>query len=112
MGTAAPLRIKTKKATCPAEATLQVIGGKWKILILWHLFQQSQRFSELRRSMNGITQKVLAQQLREMERDGIVLRKVYPEVPPRVEYSVTALGVSLRPVVAAMCEWGAARMRS
>ncbi|HYM09950.1 MAG TPA: helix-turn-helix domain-containing protein [Bryobacterales bacterium] len=97
---------------CPAEATLQVIGGRWKTLILWNLFLGTKRFSELLRAMDGITQKMLTQQLREMERDGVVHRKVYPEVPPRVEYSLTPLGESLKPVVAAMCKWGMAHSRA
>ena len=103
---------KRRKAACPTEAALQVIGGRWKTLILWHLFQGSQRFSGLLRAIDGVTQKMLTQQLREMEQDGIVHCKVYAEVPPKVEYSVTALGASLRPVVAAMCKWGETRMRS
>ena len=103
---------KRRIAACPAEATLQVIGGRWKTLILWHLFQGSQRFSVLLRAIDGVTQKMLTQQLREMEQDGIVQRKIYAEVPPKVEYSVTALGASLRPVVAAMCKWGETRVRS
>jgi DNA-binding HxlR family transcriptional regulator len=111
MDTAATLQIKRRPAACPAEATLQVIGGRWKTLILWHLFQGSKRFSELLRAVDGVTQKMLTQQLREMEKDGVVHREVYPEVPPRVEYSVTALGASLRPVVSAMCKWGEARMK-
>ena len=112
MDTATRLQITRRPAACPADATLQVIGGRWKTLILWHLFQGSKRFSELRRAVNGVTQKMLTQQLREMEKDGIVHRKVYPQVPPKVEYSVTAMGASLRPVVAAMCKWVAARMKN
>lgn len=112
MGTAAGPQMKRRAAACPAEATLQVIGGRWKILILWNLFQGSRRFSELMRAMAGITQKMLTQQLREMETDGIVHRKVYPEVPPKVEYSVTELGQSLKPVVSAMCKWGSERLKS
>ena|SRR5690349_19296414 len=91
---------------CPAEVTLDVIGGRWKILILWHLFQEVKRFSALRRDIPGITQKMLTEQLREMERDGIIHRKVYPQVPPKVEYSLTPLGESLKPIVDAMCAWG------
>ena len=98
--------MKQKKMKCPAEITLDVIGGRWKIIILWQLFQETKRFSELFRDMNGITQKMLTQQLREMEQDGIVHRKVYPQVPPRVEYSLTEMGKSLKPVVDAMCKWG------
>jgi DNA-binding HxlR family transcriptional regulator len=95
-------------STCPAEVTAKLIAGRWKIVILWYLFQGVKRFSGLRRTLTGVTQKVLAQQLREMERDGIIARKVFAQVPPRVEYSVTALGLSLKPVVEAMHQWGAA----
>jgi DNA-binding HxlR family transcriptional regulator len=95
-----------KGQQCPAERTLDVIGGRWKVLILWQLFQGQRRFSELFRALDGITQKMLTQQLRELEKDGIVHRQVYPQIPPKVEYSLTPLGESLRPVVDAMCEWG------
>ncbi len=95
-----------KTGTCPAELTVQLIGGRWKIVILWYLFQGVKRFSELQRALTGITQKVLTQQLRDMERDCIVARTVYPQVPPKVEYSVTPLGASLKPVVEAMHQWG------
>jgi DNA-binding HxlR family transcriptional regulator len=98
--------MKRKQAKCPAETTLSVIGGRWKVLILYHLFQGVKRFSELQRSITGITQKVLTQRLREMERDGLLHREVYAQVPPKVEYSLTPLGESLKPVIAAMCEWG------
>ena len=98
--------MKQKRSKCPAETTLGVIGGRWKILILYHLFQGVKRFSELQRAIGGITQKMLTQQLREMERDGIIHREVFPQVPPKVEYSLTLLGESLKPVIAAMCEWG------
>ena len=93
-------------APCPVETTLHVISGRWKTVILFHLFDGTKRFSELLRSMSGITQKMLTQQLREMEKDGVVRRRVYPQVPPKVEYSLTPLGHSLRPVVEAMCRWG------
>src|SRR2546426_4393357 len=98
--------MKTRPTKCPAEITLSVVGGRWKTLILWQLFQGTKRFSELQRAMDGITQKMLTQQLREMEKDGLVHREVYPQVPPRVEYSLTSLGESLKLVIAAMCEWG------
>ena len=98
--------MQRKHQQCPAEKTLDIIGGRWKVLILWQLYQRERRFSELLRAMTGITQKMLTQQLRELERDGIVHRQVYPQVPPKVEYSLTPLGESLRPVVDAMCEWG------
>jgi DNA-binding HxlR family transcriptional regulator len=91
---------------CPAESTAKLIGGRWKIVILWYLFQGAKRFSELQRMLTGVTKKVLTQQLRDMERDGIVARTVYPEVPPKVEYAITPLGLSLKPVVEAMHQWG------
>jgi DNA-binding HxlR family transcriptional regulator len=91
---------------CPAEITLKVIGGRWKVLILFQLFQRVKRFSELQRAVQGITQKVLTEQLREMERDGIVKRTVYAQVPPKVEYELTERGQSLKPVIRAMCAWG------
>ncbi len=93
---------------CPAESTAKLIGGRWKIVILWYLFQDVKRFSELQRALTGVSQKVLTQQLRDMERDGIVTRTVYVQVPPKVEYSVTPLGLSLKPVVEAMHQWGLA----
>ena len=96
-----------KRATiCPAEVTLAVIGGRWKVLILFQLFQGVKRFSELFRSLPGITQKMLTQQLREMERHGIVQRTVYAQIPPRVDYRLTPRGETLQPVVRAMCRWG------
>jgi DNA-binding HxlR family transcriptional regulator len=98
--------MQRKRQQCPAERTLDIIGGRWKVLILWQLFQGKRRFSELFRAVDGITQKMLTQQLRELEKDGIVHRQVYPQIPPKVEYSLTPLGASLRPVVDAMCEWG------
>ena len=97
-----------KSQTCPAESTAKLIGGRWKIVILWYLFQGVKRFSELQRALTGVSQKVLTQQLRDMERDGIVTRTVYAQVPPKVEYSVTPLGLSLKPVVEAMHHWGLA----
>ena len=98
--------MKAKATTCPAEFTLAMIGGRWKIPIIFHLLSGRRRFSELARSVTGVTQKMLTQQLREMERNGLVSRHVYPQVPPRVEYSLTELGSSLKPVVQAMCRWG------
>jgi DNA-binding HxlR family transcriptional regulator len=97
---------------CGVEITLNLIGGKWKGLILWHLCQRTFRFSQLRRRTHGITQKMLTQQLRELERDGLVHREVYPEVPPRVEYSLTDEGLSLKPLLTAMCLWGNGRLES
>lgn len=95
-----------KNISCPVENTLEVVGGQWKVLILQELFKGVKRFSELHRSINGITQKMLTQQLRNMEQHRIVHRKVYAQVPPKVEYSLTALGKSLDPVLASMHEWG------
>jgi DNA-binding HxlR family transcriptional regulator len=98
--------INKSKLTCPVESTLKVIGGRWKVLILRELFQGVKRFGELHRALNGITQKMLTQQLREMEADGIVHREVYLQVPPKVEYSLTTLGESLKPLVEEMHKWG------
>ncbi|MGH7836833.1 MAG: winged helix-turn-helix transcriptional regulator, partial [Candidatus Binataceae bacterium] len=92
--------MKKSKPACPAEATLRVIGGRWKTVILYHLFEQTMRFSELSRAIGSITQKMLSQQLRELERDGLVNRRVYPQIPPKVEYSLTSRGLTLRPVIA------------
>lgn len=91
---------------CPVETTLLLISDKWKVLILRDLLDGTLRFGELRRSLGSVSQKVLTANLRQMERDGLVHRKVYPEVPPRVEYSLTETGKSLRPVIEAMRDWG------
>ena len=98
--------MKQAGASCPAESALAVIGGRWKILILYRLFERAHRFSELKRALRNCTQKMLIQQLREMEADGIVRRKVFAQVPPKVEYSLTPRGRTLKPVVDAMCKWG------
>ena len=101
----------TRKAyNCPVEATLDVMGGKWKPLILWWLSRRTHRFGELRRLIPGITEKMLTQQLRELERDGIVARKVYAAVPPKVEYSLTEYGKSLKRALQAICDWGRVHM--
>lgn len=97
----------TKHLACPAEFTADLIAGRWKIVLLWYLFQGVQRFSDLQRAVPAITQKVLTHQLRDMEKHGLLKRTVYPEVPPRVEYQITALGLTLKPVVDAMHYWGA-----
>jgi DNA-binding HxlR family transcriptional regulator len=91
---------------CPTAATIAAIGGRWKVVILWCLIGGKLRFSELLRKVPGISQKMLTEQLRELERHGLVTRTVYAEVPPRVEYAATPLGESLRPVITAMAEWG------
>ncbi len=92
---------------CTVELTLQVIGGKWKPIILYHLGRDgTRRFSELKREMPNVTRKMLTQQLRELESDGLVHREVYAEVPPRVEYSLTELGTSVMPVLESLTAWG------
>ena len=91
---------------CPVETTLTLISSKWKVLIVRDLLAGTKRFGELQRSVGNVSQKVLTAQLREMEEDGLVDRKVYPEVPPRVEYSLTELGRSLEPVLSALWTWG------
>ncbi len=91
---------------CPVGATLNVIGGKWKLLILWQLREEPQRFTFIKHAVEGITQKVLTQQLRELEADGLVERQVYIEMPLRVEYSITPHGKHCYPVLAAMAKWG------
>ena len=91
---------------CGVEITLEVIGGKWKGLILWHLRERTLRFSQLKRRLNGVTQKMLTRQLRDLEEDGLIHRKVYAQVPPKVEYSLTATGQGVVPILQMMCTWG------
>lgn len=91
---------------CPVATTVQLIGSKWKILIIRNLMGRPWRFSELKKDLDGISQKVLTDSLRSMEEDGIVTRTVYPEVPPRVEYALSELGESMRPIIKAMEIWG------
>ena len=98
--------IKNKLPDCPVETTLQLIGDKWKVLIIRDLLTGTKRFNELMRSVSGITQKVLTSHLRAMEAAGLVNRKVYPEVPPKVEYSLTDTGRSLKPILDSMVDWG------
>lgn len=95
-----------KEVVCPAETTLGVIGGKWKLLILRELLTGVSRFGELRRRLSGISEKMLTQHLRELESDGIIVRKIYPETPPKVEYSLTASGKTLVPIINGLHEWG------
>lgn len=92
---------------CPVDATLNMIGGKYKSLILWHLIGATLRFGELRKLIPQATPKMLTQQLRELEADNLVIRTVYPVVPPKVEYSLSDLGRSIRPILKAMYAWGA-----
>lgn len=94
------------KDTSPVNITLGVIGGKWKPLIMWHLQSGPVRFGELYRKIPGVTQKMLTQQLRELEHDQLIDRKVFPEVPPKVEYSISEYGQSLSPVLKSMADWG------
>lgn len=100
--------METKKniPDCPVEMTLQLIGDKWKVLIIRDLLTGTKRFNELKRSVTGITQKVLTSHLRDMEDAGLVNRKVYPEVPPKVEYTLTDTGLSLKPILDSMVIWG------
>lgn len=91
---------------CPVAVTVQLIGSKWKLLILRNLLDRPWRFNELRKSLDGISQKVLTDSLRSMEEDGLIIRKVYPEVPPHVEYSLSELGETMRPILNSLKEWG------
>lgn len=97
---------KDKLPACPVETTLSLISNKWKVLILRDLLTGTKCFNELKRSITGVSQKVLTAQLRDMETSGLLERTVYPEVPPRVEYSLTELGLSLKPILDAMQQWG------
>jgi DNA-binding HxlR family transcriptional regulator len=98
--------MKKEMPLCPVEATLSIIGDKWKILILRDLIEGTKRFGELKKSIGSISQKVLTQQLRDMEEDGLINRKAYAEIPPRVEYSLTETGNSLKPILDSMFLWG------
>ena len=97
---------RCKEILCPVETTLQLIGGKYKAIILWHLIDQTLRYSELHKKMPKATDKMLTQQLRELEKDGLINRTVYPVVPPKTEYSLTDFGQTLAPILDAMCDWG------
>ncbi len=97
---------------CPVTQAMSAIGGKWKLFIVYHLMDGTRRFSELRRLMPDVTQQMLTAQLRELEAEGVVARKVYPVVPPRVEYSLTPLGQDLRAVTDALSDWGARLART
>ena len=100
------MKTKDELPACPVATTVQMIGSKWKLLIMRNLLQRPWRFNELKKDLEGISQKVLTDSLRSMEDDGIVIRTVYPEVPPRVEYALSELGESMRPIIKSMEEWG------
>ena len=100
------MKTKDELPDCPVATTVQLIGNKWKLLIIRNLLVRPWRFNELHKSLDGISQKVLTDSLRQMEADGIITRTVYPEVPPRVEYALSALGESMRPILMSMQEWG------
>ena len=102
-----PENLDAEPLHCPVEATLALIGGKYKTLILWNLTEGTLRFSELKKIVTSATPKMLTHQLRELEQDGLITRKVYPVVPPKVEYSLTPLGRSIRPILESMYAWGA-----
>jgi DNA-binding HxlR family transcriptional regulator len=90
---------------CPIEAALDAIGGKWKAILLFRIIEDTRRFNELRRLIPNVTQRTLTNQLRELEQDGLITRKIYAQVPPKVEYSATELGDSLKPIIEALSEW-------
>ena len=100
------MKTKEELPDCPVAITVQLIGNKWKLLILRNLLARPWRFNELHKSLDGISQKVLTESLRSLEADGIITRTVYPEVPPRVEYALSELGESMRPILDAMQTWG------
>lgn len=97
---------KDELPVCPVATTVQLIGNKWKLLIIQNLLVRPWRFNELQKSLEGISQKVLTDSLRSMEKDGLITRTVYPEVPPRVEYALSELGKSMRPILDSMEQWG------
>ncbi len=106
MGTSNKMTSAKELPACPVETTLMLIGDKWNVLILRDLMDGTKRFGELKKSVGNISQKVLTDQLRDMESNGLLTRTVYPEVPPRVEYSLTDLGRSLKPILDVMKDWG------
>lgn len=103
---------QTDFTKCPIEATLNIIQGKWKIVILFRLIEQTRRFNELSRLLPKITQRMLTNQLRELEKDGLIHRKVFPEVPPKVEYSLTELSESIMPILLSLKDWGKTNLLS
>ena len=100
------MKKKEELPVCPVATTVQLIGSKWKLLIMRNLLVRPWRFNELMRSLDGISQKILTESLRSMEDDGIIIRTVFPEVPPHVEYSLSEVGESMRPIIASMEAWG------
>lgn len=100
------MKKKDELPACPVATTVQLIGSKWKLLVMRNLLARPWRFNELQKSLDGISQKVLTDSLRSMEADGIITRTVFPEVPPRVEYALSALGETMRPIISAMEAWG------
>ena len=94
------------KEQCPLEIGVNILSGKWKLQILWNLSERTMRFNEIQKNLGAITTKVLTQQLRELEDEGMIERKVYPEVPPKVEYKMTELGNMMAPVLEELCKWG------
>jgi DNA-binding HxlR family transcriptional regulator len=101
---------RNRTEACPIEEFMDMLGGRWKVFILWELIQKPRRSSELRRSIPPITQKVFVEQLRDLEHSGLVKRTIFPTVPPRVEYEVTPLGLSLREILTNMCHWSSENM--
>ena len=99
-------KVQAVDEQCPIELGLNILSGKWKLKILWHLSKGTIRFNELRRLLGSITTKTLTEQLRELEEQGIILRTVFPEVPPKVEYSLSEIGITLKPILKGLCEWG------
>lgn len=100
------MKTKAELPECPVATTVSLIGSKWKLLIMRNLLARPWRFNELQKNLEGISQKVLTDSLRSMEADGIITRTVFPEVPPRVEYALSELGESMRPIIKSMEEWG------
>lgn len=103
---------KENTSHCPVRTTLSLIGGKYKVFILWSLFDGTLRFSQLQKSVPQANAKMLSQQLKELERDGLIVRKAYPVIPPKVEYSLSPLGESLKPILSCIYDWGAAYLQS
>jgi DNA-binding HxlR family transcriptional regulator len=103
--------VRKQEFDCYIAFTLKLVGGKWKTLILWYILDGKKRFGELKRLIPGCTPRMLTRQLRELERDGILTRAIYPEIPPKVEYSLTLEGETLRPILELSCDWGKKRAK-